>query len=152
LLDEILKLNVIVQGALGSALFWLIAYLGEKLVRRLGLAFGKFSTNHQLEKLRSERLRYMALEANTDHTSANLAITALIYTSLYNITRGLIMLVLGLIFGSVLPVLATVGYLMAIYYFFLASHAVRDTDDDVDPSTKLKEINAMIEKLEAKNN
>jgi hypothetical protein len=148
LIDEILKWPVIVQGALGSALFSAILAVCAWSARTIATSFRGFSRVKRLDMLRNEALRYEGLASNNPATSA-LTLVLLVYTAIRELVKALSVISLGFIFGSIVPILETVGFVMALYYLILAADAVRDTTRDVDPRERAKELEKLIAKLEA---
>jgi hypothetical protein len=102
---------VIVQGALGSALFWAILELGQRGLRKLT---SKVSSDNEtanwfaLASLEAsppmiEKARYMCL-----------------YAALHYLLKASIVSVLSVAVSSFVDVFAIVGYLIAVYYLFRA--------------------------------
>ena len=146
-LDEILKWPVIVQGALGSALFAAILALGTWLIRAVQTYFRGFSRSRRLDRLHNEGLRLQGLVTENPALSA-LTLVTLLYGAFRELLKAVFVICLGLIFGSFIPVLHVVGFVMALYYLLLALDAVRGSTDD-DPKKRLDEVYKEIEKLEA---
>lgn len=102
---------VIIQGALGSALFWAILEFGQRGLRRLT---SKLSLDNEtanwfaLASLEAspplrEKARYMCL-----------------YAALHYLLKAGVVLILSLVVSPVIDVFATVGYLIAVYWLFRA--------------------------------
>ncbi|MFG0381991.1 hypothetical protein ACF8C6_13700 [Pseudomonas sp. zbq_18] len=125
LVDQILEWPVIIQGALGSGVFWLILLLGDKLIKFSSKHTLAFSKKQRIELLGSEILRYKGLLA-PGMEAATLSTVGLIYEAVKYISWALSAITLGLLLSEILGVFSTIGYLVAIYYLFLAAHAVRD--------------------------
>src|SRR5438045_1754199 len=102
--QQILQWPIIVQGALGSALFWLIITIGERVVRRIGARLRGFSRMRRLEFLHAEGLRYQSILEDQDPQMAVLAIVGLIYGAIHYIIKALAAACLGFIFYSLFPV------------------------------------------------
>lgn len=102
---------VIVQGALGSALFWAILELGQRGLRQLAnkLSSDKETANwFALAALEAspplrENARYMCL-----------------YAAMHYLLKASIVATLSLAVSSFINVFATVGYLIAVYLLFRA--------------------------------
>ena len=145
IIDQILQWPIIVQGALGSALFWLILVIGERAFRKCTGIWQGFSKDKQKEFLQTEYILHMAFaEKDSGH------FVVLIYMAVHYLIKALIAICLGLIFQSVFPVFGIVGFVMAIYYLFLAVNAVRDTKAGVDHKKEMERIKDEIKKLESK--
>jgi hypothetical protein len=54
---------VLVQGALGSALFWLLLVIGQKMAALLSDRWGRISQASKRTKLRNELFRHRALRS-----------------------------------------------------------------------------------------
>jgi hypothetical protein len=145
IIDQILQWPVIVQGALGSALFWLILVIGERSFRKCTSIFRGFSKEKQIEFLYADAVRHMAF---ADKDSGHFVV--LIYCAVHYVIQALLAICLGLIFESIFPVFGVVGFAMAIYYLFLALNTVRDTKSGVDHKKELEQIEKKIEELKAK--
>jgi hypothetical protein len=144
IIDQILQWPIIVQGALGSALFWIILKIGDFAFRKSGSKIRGYSKQHQLGVLRTEWVRYKALaDGDANH------LVVLLYSAMHDIVKALLSLCLAFVFQSIFPVFGYVGYAMAIYFLFLAGVSVRDTKGDCDPKAELKRIEEEIEKLES---
>ncbi|MCZ8217796.1 MAG: hypothetical protein O9337_00145 [Acidovorax sp.] len=150
ILAKILEWPVIVQGALGSALFSLLLYLGTKATQ--------YSLKHSISLSRTQRLRALRTEklrlngaVSKDETFFTLSTVGLIYASIAYALRAAVSLVLGHLLSHWIPVLAVVGLLFALYYLFWAIESVRDLPDTEDAKLKarLKVIESEIERIEA---
>ena len=144
IIDQILQWPIIVQGALGSALFWLILTIGDPVVRKFGSIMRGFSKKRQLDILMTDSLRYRALiESDAKH------LIVLLYAAVHFVVKALLSLCLALMFESVFPAFGFVGYAMAIYYLFMAGIAVRDTKPNIDAKAELKRVDDEIKRLKA---
>lgn len=115
--DAIKAWPVIVQGALGSALFWLILLIGQLLVTRLTSWQSKRSKIARKGWLMSERAKCLAGLATSSETFAVYA-TILLYRASRPLCRSILWLVLGLSFQAFIEPAGIVGYLGALYYLF----------------------------------
>lgn len=137
---------IIIQGMIGSALFALVYFLGQKLY-----AYGKNILTKQ-NKIR--RRRYLVEEiakfhiATADNDSKRVAfMTLLIFRSLRSLFMALLWLTLGLSFSSSGLVLDKVGYLGAIYFLFQGLNSVRRPSEAEDKPKKLAELKAELAEL-----
>ncbi len=89
IVDQILKWPVIVQGALGSGLFWLILIIGEKAFGISWSKFTSFNKQNRLDRLQAERIRYMAFIEN-DKSKSSFYLIGLIYMAAHNLVKALI--------------------------------------------------------------
>jgi hypothetical protein len=149
LIDQILQWPVILQGVLGSALFSVILAIGGFLLRRFRTGWHGFSRRRRLDSLQAEAMRYQAL-LSEDASNMTVTLVGLMYEALPKIIRALVMICLGLIFGSIVPVFGIVGFAIALFYLFSAATIVRSLDETKsDLKAELTRIEAEIEKLES---
>ena len=106
-----------------------------------------FTHKHQLESLRAEELRWRAL-ASDDFNMVTMGFVALIYMAMSYIIKALLMVCLGLIFGSVIPVFGNAGFLLAIYFLLRAANSVRDTKPNVVAEEELQKVLEKIDQHE----
>lgn len=102
---------VIVQGALGSALFWAILEIGQRSVR-------KFATRLGSDKKTANWFALAAHEASGE-AKAHARFICL-YGAMHYVLKGLIVAILSWAISPLLDVFAAVGYLIAAYFFFRA--------------------------------
>jgi hypothetical protein len=128
IVKTILQWPVIVQGALGSALFWLILVLGQTAIGLISRRATKFSTDWRKKSLTRE---YIArrLFWDDDRDVNILGFNLCIYHGLQFGFRGLVFVTLGFISGQVIPVFGIVGYLGALYFFLRAAWWVASFED-----------------------
>lgn len=139
IINRILQWPVIVQGALGSGLFWLILFLGQKAFAASSSKYISFNKNRRLGKLQAERIRYRAFIVEDRGLSVFLII-GLIYGAMHNLIKSLICVCIGLLLQSFIPVFGAIGFLFALYYLFNAADAVRDIDSKVDKKNRVEEL------------
>jgi len=148
-ISQILSWPIIVQGALGSALFWLCLLIGNKIVRasiRHSITFG---SERKMRILKMERLRYTgALAPGIEPTT--LSTVALLYSAAGYAFKAMASIVLGLLLGDLLPLFRPIGYMFALYYLFWAIASVRDlhSDDEAQLKSRLEELEKKIKILE----
>ena len=136
---------VILQGALGSAAFWVFLMSGQKLIE-----IGHSSTISLLAGARksaliNERIRLSTLTATGIHKPLHSSM--LIYRMSRHLLKALIWMVLGNIFDSLIGVFAIIGYLGALYYLFKALDVVKPIKYDGDVQARINEINAELSSL-----
>ncbi|WP_444930958.1 hypothetical protein ACJJIF_04015 [Microbulbifer sp. SSSA002] len=150
ILTIIIEWPLIIQGALGSGLFWLVLLLGQKITFLSSRIISQRSEKNEIHYLKTLRDKYIGLKAHQDKNIpfANYVITGSIYKSLRSLYKGLIWLALGLCFGSVIPVLGVVGFMGCIYHMFKGLSVVQAIDTSASPSEKIAEINERISELE----
>ena len=148
--EQILQWPLIVQGALGSALFWLILTLGGRMVRWLGAQARGLSRKRRLDMLHAEAIRLHAFTNESQQTSIY-AFAGLIYMATQYVMKGLAAICLGLIFASIFPVFGIVGFVMALYYLLYGGSIVRDVDlSKIDAKAELERIDKEVAELESK--
>ena len=102
---------VIVQGALGSALFWAILEIGQRIARRVAARLGSDK----------ETANWFALAGHEASGEAGArARFFCIYGAMHYVLKALIVSVLSWVVSPLLDVVASVGYLIAAYFFFRA--------------------------------
>lgn len=150
LINSILTWPLIVQGALGSGLFWLVLLVGQKLTTLSGQIISRRSVDNEINYLKNLRDKYIGLKAhhNKNIQVANYIATGFIYKSLRSLFKGLIWLALGLIFGSIIPVLGVVGFIGCLYHMFKGLAMVQEVDKSIPPAERIKEIDERLEQLE----
>jgi hypothetical protein len=102
---------VIVQGALGSALFWAVLELGQRLVKRIAARLSadrKTGSNwalmaHEAEGLLAQDARFMCM-----------------YAALHYLLKAGVVSALSLALGSAIEVFSSVGFFIAMYFLFRA--------------------------------
>ena len=140
---------IIVQGALGSALFWLILITGQKLTAASISYFSKRSNNNRVRQLTLQRLKYRALmDKGNERTSSMIA---LVYVGVKSIVKALVWITLGLLFGSLLDIFGIVGFIGGLYYLFRAVDVFSAIDTDVDHAKKVAEIDSELAVLKKHN-
>src|SRR5438309_10279037 len=96
LVKKILDLPVIVQGALGSFLFWLIYELSKRAIAGLGRFIGKHNRNWRQEALSFERMQAIAMSTDDSGVRAS-AMLGCLYGGLSRAVQGLIDIGLGML-------------------------------------------------------
>ena len=130
---------VILQGALGSALFAATIYFGR---RGASLVMGKYSTistRRRIEYLQIQRVKYSILSTK-DFSARAAYFSGLTYRAARHWTMGAVWVLLGFIGSVFLPVLGVVGYLGGLYYLFIAVNILKGIGKDEDAGQRVKEI------------
>ena len=120
---------VIVQGALGSALFWLVLLAFQKLSNFGASFFSNFSKKERIAWLISRHAKHEAFGGTDNNSLAAYATSALIYRSLRYAYRGFTWLGLGLIGFFFTDISLIVGGSGLIYYFLKAYEVVSPFKD-----------------------
>lgn len=110
---------VIVQGALGSALFWAILELGQRAMKAI-------SARLSLDKTTANWFALAAHEAPA--RVADEARFFCLYGALHYTVKALIVVVLSWAVSPLLEAFASAGYVIAAYFLFRALTYVPHTD------------------------
>ncbi len=137
---------ILIQGAIGSALFWVLLALGQKLMTFLSAKFSSLSKRRKKSELYTQLLRFRALTTSPHDLGGHYA-SILLYRASRSVVKALIWLAFGLIFYSVINALGIVGFIGCLYYLFAAYNVVRPLDYDGNITEKIKEIEQQLEKI-----
>ena len=148
LIDAVRAWPVIIQGALGSALFWLVLLIGQALTGRIAKGYSSHSKQARLSWLISEHAKCMANEATSDTEFSAFALI-LLYRSTRHLLKALMWLSMGLVFQSLFLPAGTVGFLGCLYYLFKAAEIVAPLDDEKHSAEQLAKISKEIMELNA---
>ena len=147
ILTAVTDLPVIFQGAIGSGLFALVYFLGQKLY-----SFGRnFITKHSQSRRHTyltEEIAKYRIATSDNYAKSNAITTVLIYRSMRSLFKALLWLSLGLLFGSVGFIFGAVGYLGAIYFLFQGLNTVRAATKAEDKKQRLDELQAELKSLQ----
>jgi hypothetical protein len=119
LLAAITDLPVIIQGALGSALFALVMYFGQRVAARLQEQWSSHSRSRRHTYLIEQKVK-LGIFVAQDNAEMVACISLLAYRALRAVVKAMIWLVLGLLGGSFMTVLGAAGFLGAACYLFSA--------------------------------
>ena len=150
LIDAILKWPIIVQGALGSGLFWLLLFLGQKTVEKISKIYSHKSNEARISRLTTAQFKYALGTGIDDHETNAHYFAVLIYRSLRYLFRALMWVILGLVVNSFISPLGIIGYLGALFYLFKAYEVVApNTESEEVNATKLDEVIAELDELKS---
>tara|TARA_R110001583_G_scaffold193639_1_gene362501 strand:- start:430 stop:894 length:465 start_codon:yes stop_codon:yes gene_type:complete len=110
--EQIMKWPVIVQGALGSALFWLLLLIGQKATLYIFNIAGK-------DRSIATYFSLMAFAAPTEELRARGHLTCL-YAGFHYFLKGLIVIIIAFLISQINPVISIVGYMISLYFLFRA--------------------------------
>ena len=139
---------IIVQGALGSALFSLIVFVGQRLARWAASRWSHTSKQARKTWLINEQAKCLATMAPT-HEGFSTFATILLYRASRHLFKALMWVVLGLLAGLFLSWLGVIGYLGGLYYLFKTYEVVSPMDVNVHNQARLEELRAELQRLEA---
>lgn len=126
--QEILDLPIIVQGALGSFLFWVVFTVVKKASEYLWEAIGNFNKSWKEEALEFEQLQSQYM-IGSGEAKINFILIA-IYGAFNRVLQGLIYLCLGLVVNSLVFPFGIIGYIFAIIFLVRALQAIPFTVSD----------------------
>lgn len=114
---------VIIQGALGSAVFWVFLLLAQKLIAAASLYYSKRSKEQRLSWLVSRECKHEAF-GGADDARAAYSTSCLIYRSLRHCYKGFLWLGLGLITYPFIELGLVIGGVGMVYFFSKAFEVV----------------------------
>jgi hypothetical protein len=137
---------VLIQGALGSALFAFVLFAGQKLTANLSDRYVNHSKQSRETRLRNQIIRLSALLAKDNSERAFLSSVLWLRAS-RDVIKAFIWLALGLSSASFLPALGTVGYIGCIYYLFSALDVVKGISYDGNVGEQIAKLQAEIKAI-----
>lgn len=153
-IKHIFTLDVIIQGALGSFLFWLAFEFIKRSSSYGSKLLSKFSKQLKKEMLLYEQA-HSALEINSFRKNEPTGITlklTMIKMSLHKGFHGLIYIMLGVIAQPYIGNFSSIAYTIAIFYIYRALKVVKveleSTKDESWHKARVKEISKELEQLE----
>ena len=157
LFTKILDLPVIIQGALGSFLFWLCYELIKRLIGYASNFISKYNNEWRMEYLLLEQAHSLqaisTLEKDPKFKSIGQEARMLcIHTALNRALKGAIFISFGLVTSNFPGPFSLVAYLISIIYFFRALKAVyievKNKHDKKWHYERIDELSEELEKLE----
>lgn len=141
IINTMLQWPVIIQGALGSFLFWISFEVIKKSVNYINRFFEKFNKD-----LKKERLTYEFLQREFNISSGTKIsnIMLCLYAASHHIIKGIIFIILGLVLSNIIPFFEDIGYFIALFYFFRALNAVKM---DIEQKMTIDDQKIRIEKI-----
>lgn len=148
LLVKIKDWPVIIQGALGSALFYIVIIAGQKTTAFISTRITNASKSRKVAQLKNELVRLHALASSGKDEGAFFVSMLLLRASRYLI-KALLWLTLGFIFSSFLEVLGVVGFLGCFYYLFSTLEVVKPISykDKGEIAKRIQEIQDQLQAL-----
>lgn len=139
LIEAIKAWPIIIQGALGSALFWLILVIGQRLTDTLAKKYSHHSREARLSWLTNEHAKLKAATSSTDQEFATYA-TVLLYRASRKLFSALMWLAMGLIFQSIFMPAGIVGFLGCVYYLFQGGQIIGVLKPQVEANDQIEAI------------
>ena len=147
ILNTILEWPIIVQGALGSALFWLILVAGQKLTALISSKIGE-------DKDVATTFCLLAKAGPTENSRLQGYLNTL-YGGFHYFIKALIVVVISLLTSPINHIVAMVGYFISVYFLFRSLFYVQHftaLGTTKECEEKLKKIGFMYPKKETANN
>ena len=123
MLEKILDLPVIVQGALGSFLFWLAYEVTKRIINTCSNLIGRYNKHWKHESLIFEQIQSLSMITTGDQRT-HMLLTC-VYGGLSLAIKGLIYLCFGLITSSLLGEISLIAYVFSVVYFYRALNSVK---------------------------
>ena len=153
IIKEILNMPVIIQGALGSFLFWLSFIIVRQALKLTLKLISKFNKNIKLELLLYDQSYSLLsiLDKSDDSDAANSLRLGCLQMAAYRTLHGIIYMCLGLLSAPIIGVYSNLAYIFSIVYFFRALRVVRmsvTSENDIKWHTqRVKEIQKDVDEL-----
>ncbi|MEQ6969119.1 hypothetical protein [Pectobacterium polaris] len=147
IITAITEWNVIIQGALGSAVFWLFLLLGQKLSAFCSRKYSSHSSNTRKTWLINRSAIIKMRLSHSLEDQSHFA-TILFYRASRFLFNALMWLVLGLALNIILQPVSAIGYIGCLYYLSKGLYVVGGTDEtDEELEQELKRINEELDNL-----
>ena len=115
IINEILEWPIIIQGALGSFLFWLFFVLGQKITN---ISKKKFKEDKELGSFWGKSARDDFYDGNYPFSTYSFFIC--IYGAMHYFLKFALIIFISFLIESFIPVFSYVGYIIATYFIFRA--------------------------------
>jgi hypothetical protein len=139
---------VLIQGAIGSGLFWLFLLIGQKLFVFIPQKLSALSKSRKESILRDELFRFYATRLTNNHALAGGFASILLYRASRHLVKAIIWLTFGLVFDAFTGIFGTIGFIGSLYYLFGALNVIRPNNYAGDIDNKIKEIEEEITSLQ----
>lgn len=146
LISAIKAWPIIVQGAMGSGLFWLVLVLLQKASLKITSHLSHLSKKSERNGIRTELLKILMTETKGPE-KLNFA-APLLFRMSRPFLRSILWLVLGLLLGSIIPIFGIVGYVGSIYYLLEALNVVSAYKYDGSLADRKIELTKRLKELE----
>lgn len=137
---------IIVQGALGSGLFWLTLRIGQLSYSQSLKLWSLHSKKSRRSWLISQINKYEG-GLSKSYEQATYKASILVYRSLRHLYRAIMWLVLGFAANLIIFPLGIVGFIGALHYLFKAYEGVSPIDTKENVEEILKNMNEELEEL-----
>ncbi|MFM2074193.1 MAG: hypothetical protein RJB34_498 [Pseudomonadota bacterium] len=150
--EKISDIPVIIQGALGSFLFWLCYTAIAKLTSATSNLVGRYNSSWRRETLMFEQMQAKFMLTVAEQRVQYLLLC--LYGALNRLIQALIYLCLGLVANVFLGPIAVVAYGFSVIYLFRAMRAVylqvSDGKTQEWYASRIKEIDEELARLDGK--
>lgn len=150
IISEILNWPVIVQGIIGSLLFWVLLTIGQKMFAFVSKTIAEHSKKRKIAYLHSQFIRYKCASCKGDFHVTGTYATILLFRAAREIVSGLILFVLGVASQGYIAVFSVIGYCGCLYYLFSAIEIVKPIAFDTDVAAEMNAIQSELERLQVK--
>jgi hypothetical protein len=105
---------VVIQGAAGSALFWVILVIGQRIFNIIGTKFSLVNAKYKEETFYREYIQIKLFRGERRHE----VISMCTYQALSYLLRGFVFLGLGFIMSDFIPLSNSIGGVGFLFYLF----------------------------------
>jgi hypothetical protein len=140
---------IIIQGVLGSAIFWALLGIGGYATNKITLAYSKRSTKARLNWLINEQAKCFINSSKTNE-EMNAHILTLFYRASLSSLKAAMWLAMGLLLQSLIEPAGAIGFAGAIYYLLNARETLEPNKKSDYSSEREKQIEEEIKELESK--
>lgn len=149
LISSILAWPDIVQGAIGSALFSLILYFGQKITLIFKNMISEINLDRKISSLTSELVRLSTATSKDPIYRVN-HVTILLLRASRPFIKALIWLGLGFIFSTLSSPFGVIGYVGFIFYLFSALEIVKPIEAQDGDQHRIEEITKILSEMKKK--
>lgn len=147
LIEVVKDWPVIVQGALGSGLFWIILLIAQKSFD-FGVSYlSKHSKQQRSSWLVSRYAKLKAFGGSKDKVEAVYSISAVSYRSLRPLYKGFMWLSLGLITYPFNEFGIAIGGIGAVYFFLKAYEVVSPINSELNTAEEIRKVHQELVEL-----
>jgi hypothetical protein len=140
---------ILLQGAIGSAIFWLVLSVGQRATNFFSLKADVLSKSKQKDHLLNEHLRASAKKEGDKYAAGAFYASVLCYRASRHVIRALIWLALGLIMNTITGIFGLIGFMGCLYYLFAALNVVKPFPEGNDPDERIKEVKKALAELQS---
>jgi hypothetical protein len=146
--EQIIQLPVIIQGALGSALFALAFWLLKNAYTLLANKISFINKELRINSINAELVKYTSFK-NGEPALMSFALVGLIYIAMSHFIKAVICLCLGYFLQSFLSIFQDISMFFALYFLFQSLSTLKDNQKDKNYDEKISILNAELDKLKS---